>query len=247
MGLRTGAGSLDHGAMTPIRLYDFQARDDRRPSPFCWRIKYALAHKGLPFETVPVALTDIPAIAGGAHKTVPIIEDSGKTVSDSWAIADYLDEAYADRPRLFGSPAERELCRFLEFSLFVSAGRPLLMSYVKDIHDVAPDRDRDYFRQSREKLFGCTLEELASGRAERLDAARAGFEPVRLTLKGAPFLSGASPGYADYIVAGFLLWVASVATAPFLKSDDPLLEWLGRVQDLYGGLGRKSPLHAIAA
>ncbi|WP_437964926.1 glutathione S-transferase N-terminal domain-containing protein [Sorangium sp. So ce260] len=234
--------------MTAIRLYDLQARDDRRPSPFCWRIKYALAHKGLSFEAVPVGLTDIPAIAGGAHKTVPILEDGGTTVCDSWAIADHLDEAYPDRPRLFGSPAERELCRFVEASLFVSAARALLMSYVKDVHDHLLDKDRAYFRQTREKLFGRTLEELAGARAERIDAARAGFDPVRLTLKGgAPFLSGAHPGYADYIVAGFLLWVASIATAPLLKADDPLLEWLGRVQDLHGGLGRKAPLHAIAA
>ncbi|WP_438023202.1 glutathione S-transferase family protein [Sorangium sp. So ce233] len=234
--------------MTPIRLYDLQVRDDRRPSPFCWRIKFALAHKGLPYDTVPVALTDIPTIAGGAHKTVPIIDDGGKTVCDSWAIADYLDEAYPDRPRLFGSPAERELCRFVEASLFVSAGRPLFLGYLKDVHDHALERDRDYFRQSREKLVGCTLEELASARAERLEAARAGLESVRLTLKGgAPFLSGAHPGFADYMVAGFLLWIASIATAPFLRSDDPLLEWLGRVQDLYGGLGRKGPFNAIAA
>jgi glutathione S-transferase len=235
-------------AMTTIRLYDLQVRDDRRPSPFCWRIKYALAHKGLPFDTVPIGLTDIPGIAGGAHKTVPIIDDGGETVSDSWAIADHLDKAYPDRPRLFASPAERELCRFVEASLFVSAGRSLLMSYVKDIHDHAHERDRAYFRQTREKLLGSTLEELASGRAERLGAARAGFDSVRLTLKGgAPFLAGEHPGYADYIVAGLLLWVASIATAPFLKVDDPLLVWLGRVQDLYGGLGRKSPLNAIAA
>jgi glutathione S-transferase len=235
-------------AMTTLRLYDLQVRDDRRPSPFCWRIKYALAHKGLPFEAVPTALTDIPSIAGGAHKTVPIIEDGGKTVGDSWAIADYLDEAYPDRPRLFGSAAERELCRFVEASLFVSAGKSLLMSYLKDIHDHALERDRAYFRQSREKLFGRTLEELASERAERIEAARAGFDSVRLTLKGgAPFLSGAHPGYADYIVAGFLLWIASIATAPLLMSDDPLLAWLVRMQDIYDGLGRKSPLYAIAA
>jgi glutathione S-transferase len=114
--------------------------------------------------------------------------------------------------------------------------------------DHAHERDRAYFRQTREKLLGSTLEELASGRAERLDAARAGFDSVRLTLKGGvPFLAGAHPGYADYIVAGFLLWVGSIATAPFLKADDRLLVWLGRVQDLYGGLGRTSPLNAIAA
>lgn len=46
-------------------------------------------------------------------------------------------------------------------------------------------------------------------------------------------------------VAGILLWIASIGTAPLLKTDDPLLEWLG--QDLHGGLGRKSPLNALAA
>ncbi|AUX45681.1 glutathione S-transferase [Sorangium cellulosum] len=234
--------------MTSIRLYDLQVRDDRRPSPFCWRAKYALAHKGLPFETVPVALTDIPAVAGGTHKTVPILDDGGKIVSDSWAIADYLDEVYPDRPRLFGSPAERALCQFVETSLIASAARPILLCYLKDIYDCVLDKDRDYFRQSREKFIGCTLEELASGRAERIEAARAGLESVRLTLKGgAPFLSGAHPGYADYIVAGFLLWIALVATAPLLQSDDPLLAWLARVQDLHGGVGRAVPLSAMVA
>ncbi|WP_437670972.1 glutathione S-transferase N-terminal domain-containing protein [Sorangium sp. So ce131] len=234
--------------MTSIRLYDLHARDDRRPSPFCWRAKYALAHKGLPFETVPVALTDIPAVAGGTHKTVPILEDRGKTVSDSWAIADYLDQEYPDRPWLFGSPAERALCQFVETSLVASVARPILLSYLKDVYDCVLDQDRDYFRQSREKLIGCTLEELASGRAERIEAARAGLDSVRLALKGgAPFLSGAHPGYADYIAAGFLLWIAVVATAPLLKGDDPLLPWLARVQDLYGGLGRAVSLRAMVA
>ena len=37
-----------------IELYDLAgAEDDRRFSPYCWRIKLALAHKGLEFETIP--------------------------------------------------------------------------------------------------------------------------------------------------------------------------------------------------
>lgn len=234
--------------MTSIRLYDLTVRDDRRPSPFCWRIKYALAHKGLPFEAVPVALTDIPTLCGGGHKTVPIIEDGGKSVSDSWAIADYLDEAYPDRPRLFGSRAERELCRFVEASLFLSAGTDLLRIYMKDVHDLVLEKDRDYFRKTREARLGCTFEEAYAGREARLDAARAGFESLRLTLQGGgPFLSGERPGYADYIVGGFLLWIGSVATVPLLRADDPLLAWFERVQDLHGGLGRTSPMSPIAA
>ena len=31
-----------------ITLYDLTFDRDRRPSPFCWRAKLALRHKGLP-------------------------------------------------------------------------------------------------------------------------------------------------------------------------------------------------------
>ena len=37
-----------------IRLYDLAgAEAERRFSPFCWRARMALAHKGLDVETVP--------------------------------------------------------------------------------------------------------------------------------------------------------------------------------------------------
>ena len=37
-----------------ITLYDLAgAEADRRFSPFCWRTKMALAHKGLEVETIP--------------------------------------------------------------------------------------------------------------------------------------------------------------------------------------------------
>jgi glutathione S-transferase len=234
-------------ATTAIRLYDLTTEDDRRPSPFCWRAKYALAHKGLPFTTVPVGFLDIPGLGGGGHQTVPILDDGGRIVGDSWAIADYLDQAYPDRPPIFATAAERALCRFFESSLFMSAVRPLLMYCVKDIHDHALESDRAYFRATREKWLGRTLEAVAAEREEHRRAARQGLAAVRSTLAaGAPFLSGQSPGYADYMVAGFLLWPASVATLPFLTADDSLLPWLARVQDLYDGLGRKSPLYALA-
>jgi len=43
----------------PIVLYDLAgAEPDRRFSPFCWRTKMALAHKGLEAETVPWRFTE---------------------------------------------------------------------------------------------------------------------------------------------------------------------------------------------
>jgi glutathione S-transferase len=240
--------SFDTRTVNRIRLYDLVTRDDRRPSPYCWRIKYALAHKGLAFEPAPIGFTDIPALFGGSHKTVPILEDGDLVISDSWAIADHLDQAYPDRPRLFGSATERALCRFVEASLAASAMRNLLSIAVVDIHDHVRDADRAYYRASRERRFGRSLEEFAAGREERLDLVRAGFHSIRLALEhGEPFLAGTNPGYADYIAAGYLLWPASILTIPLLQSDDPLLPWFDRVRALYDGLGYQSPTYPIAA
>ena len=46
-----------------ITLYELVGRDDLRFSPYCWRTRFALAHKGLEFETVPVRFADKQPIA----------------------------------------------------------------------------------------------------------------------------------------------------------------------------------------
>ena len=47
-----------------IRLYELCASDpDLVFSPYCWRIRLALAHKRLPFESVPITFMDKDKIA----------------------------------------------------------------------------------------------------------------------------------------------------------------------------------------
>ncbi len=65
-------------------LYDLAAADpDRRFSPYCWRIKLALAHKGLAVETLPWRFTDRDAIAMSGQDKVPVLVDGGRVVCDS--------------------------------------------------------------------------------------------------------------------------------------------------------------------
>lgn len=59
-----------------LLLHDLATQDDRRPSPFCWRVKYA------------------------------------------------------DRPRIFRSPEERALCRFIECWVFGPVAMELFSIYV---------------------------------------------------------------------------------------------------------------------
>ena len=98
-----------------ITVYDLAgAEDDRRFSPYCWRVKMALKHKGLDFETVAWRFTEKDVIAALGSSTVPVMVDGGRKVSDSFAIAEYLDEAYPSGPGLFGGTEGHPLSLFLD-------------------------------------------------------------------------------------------------------------------------------------
>ena len=71
-----------------IVLHDLAGADpELRFSPYCWRTKMALAHKGLAIETIPWRFTDKAALAFSGQGRVPVIRDGDRVVSDSWAIA----------------------------------------------------------------------------------------------------------------------------------------------------------------
>jgi glutathione S-transferase len=81
-----------------IVMYDLAGADPAlRFSPYCWRTRMALAHKGLAFETIPWRFTDKEVIAFSGQGRVPVIRDGDRTVSDSWAIAEYLEGMRLDR------------------------------------------------------------------------------------------------------------------------------------------------------
>jgi glutathione S-transferase len=99
----------------PITLYDLAGADaERRFSPFCWRTKMALAHKGIEVETVPWRFTDKHKLPQPNAGRVPVIVDGGEVVHDSSAIAEYLETHYPDRPSLLGGETSRALTRFVQ-------------------------------------------------------------------------------------------------------------------------------------
>jgi glutathione S-transferase len=222
-----------------IRLYELVLDNGCSASPFVWRIRYAIAHKGLACEPVPIGFTEIAAAFGGRFKTVPVIEYGDTLLAESWDIAEYLDRAFPDRPALFASPAEHAMVRLTDAWFSAEILRKMFGVYALDVHDAARPEDRPYFRQSREqRLKGATLEEFTADRAARLPALRAALTPLRTHLSRFPYLGGNAPNYADYIALGAFRWAASVSTLPLLAPDDTLRPWIDRGFDLYDGLGR---------
>jgi glutathione S-transferase len=111
---------------------------------------------------------------------------------------------------------------------------------VLDIHDQLSERDKTYFRSSRERRFGRTLEEVQQGRETRVDTFRKSLEPLRKTFASQPWLSGEAPLYADYVAFGALQWPRIVSRFPLLSDDDPIAQWFVRCLDLFDGLGRRA-------
>jgi glutathione S-transferase len=227
-----------------VTLYDLAgAEADRRFSPFCWRTKMALAHKGLDIETIPWRFTEkdkLPQPNGGR---VPVIVDGNRVVHDSSTVASYLEEHYADRPALFGGEAGRALTTFVQ-NWTETVVQPGLVGFVVlDIYRHVAPEDRDYFRRSREERFGRSLEEVVEDRETRLPGFRDSLTPLRRTVERQAFLCGAAPAYADYIVFGAFQWARAISDFELLAADDPVAAWRGRMLDALGGLARKSPAY----
>ena len=221
-----------------IVLHDLAGADPAlRFSPYCWRTKFALAHKGLAFDTVPWRFTEKDALAFSGQDRVPALRDDDKAVSDSWAIAEYLEDKYA-APTLFGSAVGRAHAKFINGWADAVMVPGIATLIVRDLLDVVADKDKDYFRQSREQRFGTTLEQVQQGREERVQQFRQSLLPIRLVLRTQQWLGGAAPSYADHIVAGTLMWPWCASKFDVVDPNGPIAEWFQRVLALYGGLGR---------
>jgi glutathione S-transferase len=218
-----------------IKLYELAgAEDDRRFSPYCWRIRFALEHKQLEFETVACRFTDKDAIAFSGQDKVPVLVDGDVVVSDSWAIACYLERTYPDRPSLFGGPAGQALSRFYVDWADMALHGALIRLLASDIHAHLHEKDKGYFRESREKRFGATLEEFCSDSARALQELKRILAPLRRTLQSQPYLGGDAPLSADYTVMGAFMWARSVSQVVLLEPDDPVVLWRSRLLDRLG-------------
>lgn len=227
-----------------ILLYDLVGTDPARPfSPHCWKVALSLAHKGLPFESVPTPFTAVTGVEN-LGKTVPVIRDGARVLHDSFDIAVYLEETYPDRPSLFGGEGGRAMARFIERWSQLTVHPYLGAAALMDIHDCIAPEDQAHFRRTREARLGKRLEEVPAGRDAGLAGWRASLEPLRIMLSYQPFIGGQSALYADYIVAGALQWVRVVSPMQFLDATDPVAEWFERCLDLHGGLMRRIPAAA---
>ena len=222
-----------------ITLFELQGQNDLRFSPYCWRSRMALAHKGLDARFEPVQFGQKDKIAFSNQKLVPVLVDGETVINDSWAIACYLDDTYPDQPSLFGGAAGRGLAHALNFWVDMAVHPALAKAIMADVHDHAVDpADQPYFRETREARFGMSLEAFCTRSEADIEALHSVLAPVAATLETQPFLCGDAPAYGDYILFGSVKWTAAASPRAVFPTGGPFGAWRERMFDLFDGYAR---------
>ena len=221
-----------------IQLWELRGREDRRYSLFSWRTRMALRHKELEFESTPVAMSDKATIAFSGGKTVPVIKDGDTVVRDSWRIAEHLEERYPGRPSLFGGAIGRGVTH--TFNIWVDrAIVPAMMPViVADVHERVDPVDEEYFRRQFEGFLKCTLEEARERAPQALERLKRVLEPLEAALKRQPYVCGAAPAYADYILFSVVQWARIMSPRVIFDTSGALYGWRSRILDLYDAFAR---------
>jgi glutathione S-transferase len=160
-------------------------------------------------------------------------------IANSWRIALHLEERFAGS--LFDGGGFLPLARFVNNwadTALLPAIAPII---AVDIHARLDVRDQDYFRSSREKRFGQTLEQVAADRPGLIESFRRALAPFRQSLKEQDFIAGDAPSYADYCVFGMFMWARCSSPVKLIEESDPIFTWRERLLDAFGGLARSAP------
>ena len=191
-----------------IQFFDLEGLDGKRFSPFGWRVRMALAHKGLESTSIVegVGFSEKHKLEFSNQELVPVIKDDDMIISDSWDIAVYMEKSYDSSSSLFGTTGDFSQVKFIS-SWVDSQVHPLIARcVVRDILDVISPSEHEYFRKSREKRFGRSLEDVVADRENTRTMLKQTLYPIRKVLEIAPFLGGENPNFSDYAIFGALMW-----------------------------------------
>jgi glutathione S-transferase len=223
------------------RVYELAGQDDRRFSPFCWRTRMALAHKGLEAEFIPCTFTQKDKIAFSGHDLYPVLTDGDVTVTDSWTIACYLEDRYGAGKPLFGGDMARSTTYFINSWAEAQLHPAIARTIIYDVFKHIDPADIEYFRKNREARFNRTLEEMGAEQAQHGRTLQQVLAPVRNVLAGQRWICGEASAYGDYIIFGALQWARCISPFPIVRAGDPVHEWRNRMIALYDNYADSVP------
>jgi maleylacetoacetate isomerase len=167
-----------------------------------FRVRVALRLKGLAFEETSIDILSGEQFEPGyaavnAERVVPTFIHDGRSLFQSLAIIEYLDEIQP-RPRLIPEDAKER-----------AYARALALMTVADAHPLVTPRVRNHLA----KTFGADAKAIEEWGRHWTTEGLATYERLLARRAPAPFALGAEPGLADICIAGH------VVTAQYVKLE----------------------------
>jgi glutathione S-transferase len=193
-----------------------------------WKTRMCLNLKGLKYDSIPLTFIQIHQVLPEILKkkngcTVPVLDDDGTIIQDSFKIAEYLDEKYP-KPSIFNN--NKPLHEFMYNWITTNINRPLLCLIIPDIVNIIDDESRDYFVETRTKMFG-DFNILVKNNDSNMEIAQKSLSLILNILEKYKFISGEAIGWTDISLASILYMTQLVNKEIFdeiiNKSTNPIV------------------------
>ncbi|KAF8509358.1 hypothetical protein BU17DRAFT_56204 [Hysterangium stoloniferum] len=222
-----------------ITLYDAACREGK---PLGWnamgmKARFALNFKGLKYRTVWLEYPDIeptmkrigaspgPTKPDGRRYTIPVIVDPVHAapdgtpipITDSWKIAEYLDEKYPEPGLLFPSGTKALQSLFHDYAMTNVLYKAIPMM-LYSVWGLLSDESQVHWRTYQEAACGAKLEDLCPVGSQKWEAQSAILQKSLSDLAAildkngtdGPFVLGAQVTFADFILVSMLEMISKV-------------------------------------
>ena len=149
-----------------------------------------------------------------------------------------MEERYPDRPSLFGGAIGRGVTHTFNTWVDRAIVPAMLPVIVADVHERVDPVDEEYFRRQFEGFLKCTLEEARERAPQAHERLKRVLEPLEAALKRQPYVCGAAPAYADYILFSVVQWARIMSPRVIFDTSGALYGWRSRILDLYDAFAR---------
>jgi glutathione S-transferase len=208
-----------------LELYQFEL------SQYSEKVRLILDYKGLPYRKIEVTpgVGQLELFQLSGQRRVPVLKDGATVISDSTAIAMYLERKYPEKPIIPVDPKERGVCLLIEEWADASIGiksRKVLYGALSQNQSfrtsILPTGTPDFLRTLVGAVPSEVLDILGAGVGFGADAVKEAkddlkqdLEALSLLLMDRPYLVTNYPCLADFAVAG-LSMLLKFPSGPYL-------------------------------
>lgn len=212
--------TMSAGKPGDLLLYERAGVNGVCPSPSCWRVRVALAKKGLPHATKQMRFGEVDELeAETGSRTVPVLVVDGKPIVGSDEIAAQLDLMIS------GAKLRDPNADALLFGVESDLSNRILPLVARDMLPKLDASDQAYYQASREVKLEHDFDEIETKRgALQLDLA---FAVGRLEkdLGGRKTFGANGPNWADIVIYCHLLRLSFVSPRSWPELPEALQVW----------------------